>query len=104
MTLEGLYTELATLNLPLAYHQHTEPVSVPFLVYRFDGSDDLMADNQNYAAISDITIELYCNKKDLVSEALVEDKLKDLRLPYVKHEVWVETEELFMTLYEVTII
>ena len=104
MTLEGLYAGLATLGLPLAYHKHTEAPQLPFLVYRFDGSDDLMADNQNYAEISDITIELYSNKKDLVSEALVEDKLKELRLPYVKHEVWVEAEELFMTLYEVTII
>lgn len=104
MTLAELYAELSELKMPLAYHHHTGPVAVPFLVYRFDGSDDLMADNHNYAAISDITIELYSNKKDTAAEALVEDKLKDLRLPYVKHEVWVETEELFMTLYEVTII
>ena len=104
MTLADLYTQLATLEMPLAYHRHTGPVSVPFLVYRFDGSDDLMADNHNYAEISDITIELYANKKDTAAEALVEDKLKELRLPYVKREVWIETEELFMTLYEVTII
>ncbi len=104
MTLSELYTELATLGLPLAYHQHTGAPQLPFLVYRFDGSDDLMADNHNYAEISDITIELYSNKKDLASEKLVQDKLKELRLPYVKHEVWIDTEELFMTLYEVTIL
>lgn len=104
MTLSELYTELNSLGLPLAYHQHTGAVSLPFLVYRFEGSDDLMADNHNYVEISDVAIELYSNKKDTTSEALVEDKLKELRLPYVKHEVWIETEELFMTLYEVTII
>lgn len=104
MTLEGLYADLNTLGMPLAYHQHTGAVSLPFLVYRFEGSEDLMADNHNYVEISDVAIELYSNKKDTASEALVEAKLKELRIPYVKHEVWIQDEELFMTLYEVTII
>lgn len=103
MTLEGLYAGLAALGLPLAYHKHTEAPQLPFLVYRFDGSADMMADNQNFAEISDITIELYSAKKNQSAEKLVQDKLTELRIPYAKHEVWVETEELFMTLYEVQI-
>lgn len=103
MTLEGLYAGLAALGLPLAYHKHTEAPQLPFLVYRFDGSADMMADNQNFAEISDITIELYSAKKNQSAEKLVQDKFKELRIPYAKHEVWVETEELFMTLYEVQI-
>lgn len=103
MTLPELYTELATIGLPLAYHHFTGAPQFPCLVYRLDGSADMMADNQNFAEISDVTIELYANKKNLSAEKLVQDKLKELRIPYAKHEVWVDTEELFMTLYEVQI-
>jgi hypothetical protein len=69
-----------------------------------DGSDDFMADNRNYQRISDVSIELYTDIKDVSREASLEQKLTDMGMTYTKNEVWVESESLFRVLYEAQIV
>lgn len=104
MTQQELYQGLSEIGLPIAYHHFGEPTTLPYLVYLFSYSSDLFADGKNYKTISNFQIELYSNKKDLDSEQKVENKLQDLGLPYFKTETWIETEELYQTLYEVRIL
>lgn len=104
MTLQELYTGLSSLSIPVSYSHFTQPPTVPFIVYRMDGSDDFMADNRNYQRISDVSIELYTDIKDVSSEASLEQKLTDMGMTYTKNEVWVESELLFRVLYEAQIV
>ena len=109
MTQAELFAALKAIGYPVAYSHFEgtsdDPVpSPPYLVYLFAYSDDLMADNINYAEISNFQIELYTAKKDLVAEKNVQDKLKELSLPYRKTEVWLESEKLYQIIYEIQLI
>ena len=99
MTITELNQALKTIGLPVAYHSFKTAPTPPYLVYLFTYSSDMIADNQNYVEISNFQVELYNTKKDPVTEKRVEDKLKDLKLPYTKTEVYIESEGLFQVLY-----
>jgi len=109
MTQAELYQALKSLGMPVVYsHFDTDPdnppPSPPYIAYLFIGNDDFIADNVNYKSIDNYQIELYTNKKDLASEKLVEDKLKELDLPYFKLETWIESEKLFQVVYQIQLI
>jgi hypothetical protein len=109
MTLAELYQALKAIGYPVAYSHFVDTPespapSPPFITYQFAYSSDLMADNQNYAEISNFQVELYTAKKDLAAEAAVQNKLKDLGLPYSKTEIYLEDEKLFQVIYEIQLI
>src|SRR5690606_12930439 len=104
MTQAELYQALKSLGMPVAYGSFSSPVSPPFITYQFAYNSDMMADNQNYVEISNFQVELYTNKKDLAVEKLVQDKLKELGLPYSKVEAWLDDEKLFQVIYEIQLI
>jgi len=109
MTLGELYQALKATGYPVAYsHFEDTPQNPapkpPFITYQFAYSSDLMADNINYAEIGNYQVELYTDKKDLVAEQKVQDKLKELRLPYTKMENWIDEEKLFQIIYEIQLI
>lgn len=101
MTLEELYQALKSIGLPVAYREFKKPTKPPFITYLFSYSNDFMADNQNYAEIDNFQIELYTKNKDPATEKLVENKLKELGLPYTKTETFVQSEGLFQLVYEI---
>lgn len=109
MTQAELYQALKAIGFPVAYsHFEDTPQNPapkpPFITYQFAYSSDFMADGHNYAEISNFQIELYTSKKDLAAEKLVQDKLKELRLPYNKIETWLDDEKLFQVIYEIQLI
>lgn len=104
MTQTELFQALKSLGLPVAYGEFTSPQTPPFITYQFAYSGDIMADNQNYIEAGYFQVELYTAKKDPATEKLVEDKLKELRLPYSKIETWLENEKLRQVVYEVQLI
>jgi hypothetical protein len=99
MTITDLHQALSSISLPLAYHSFKKAPTPPYLVYLFSSSADMIADNQNYVELSNFQVELYNTKKDPVTEKRVEDKLKELELPYTKTETFIESEGLFQVLY-----
>lgn len=104
-----LLVELKSLGLPVAYSHFTgigqNPVPPPpFITYQFAYSSDMIADNKNYLEISNFQVELYTSKKDLATEKKVQDKLKELNLPYSKVESWLDDEKLYQILYEIQLI
>ncbi len=104
MNVTQLATELDKIGLPLSYNHFTEPPAPPYLVYLFSYSSDIIADDHNVEEIGIYQIELYTNKKDVVSEKKVEDKLKEIYLPYRKFETWNDSEKLYQIMYEVELI
>ncbi len=109
MTQAELFTALKSLGMPVAYgqfedtYQNPAPPS-PFITYQYAYDGGLKADNQNYIDAGFYQIELYTTKKDLAKEKLVQDKLKELRLPYSKVEAYLGSEKLWQVVYEVQLI
>ena len=104
MTQAELYQALKSIGYPVAYGSFSSPVTPPFIVYQFAYSNDMIADNINYVAIDDFQVELYTAKKDLVAEQKVQDKLKELGLPYRKFETYLDSEKMYQILYEIQIL
>jgi hypothetical protein len=104
MTITELNQALKTIGLPVAYHHFTTPPAPPYLVYLFNSSADMIADNQNYHEISNYQLELYTKNKSPATEKQVEDKLKELELPYTKTETFIESEGFFQALYLIQVI
>lgn len=109
MTHAELFQALKAIGYPVAYShfvntpQNPAP-KPPFITYQFAYSSDLMADNINYVEIGNFQVELYTASKDPEAERKVQDKLKDLGLPYSKAEAWIEEEKLFQVIYEIQLI
>lgn len=103
MILSELATALNSLGLPVAYDHFDSPVKPPYVVYKYAYSKDLYADNINYKNIDDIQIELYPTNKDLASEKLIEDKLKELKISYNKTEIYIDTERLYQVIYDIAL-
>jgi hypothetical protein len=104
MTQAELYQALKSIGYPIAYGSFSSPVTPPFIVYQFTYSNDMMADNVNYVAIDDFQVELYTEKKDLAAEQKVQNKLKELGLPYRKFETYLDEEKMYQILYEIQLI
>ncbi len=109
MTLAELHTVLVATGLPVAYGEfnstpeHPAPPP-PFITYQFTASDDVMADNQNFAEVSSLQIELYTTKKDPTREAVLQGILTAQGLPYSKLEARLESERLRQVIYEIQLI
>jgi hypothetical protein len=104
MTQAELYQTLKSIGYPVAYGLFSSPVTPPFIVYQFAYSNDMMADNINYVPIENFQVELYTDKKDLTAEQKVQDKLKELGLPYRKFETFLDEEKMYQILYEIQIL
>ncbi|NTZ20933.1 hypothetical protein EXW96_26460 [Paenibacillus sp. JMULE4] len=109
MTNAELIQALKAIGYPVAYsHFVSTPENPapppPFITVQFAFSGDVMADNLNYVEVSNYQVELYTTKKDVATEKLVQDKLKELRMPYSKTATWLDEEKLFQTIYEIQLI
>lgn len=104
MTLEEIYQALKSIGLSVVYREFTTPPDPPYLIYLFSYSSDLMADGQNYLEIDNYQIELYTKNKDPATESLVQNKLKELGLPYSKTETFLQSEGLFQLVYDIQLI
>lgn len=104
MTQEELYELLQTMGLPVAYREFKTATPPPFIVYYFLNDDDFKADDQNYVAISDFSIELYTDKKDSALEASLEELLQVNGFVWSKAEAYVEEEHLHMITYDIQLI
>ena len=101
MTLEELARMLEKTGFPFAYDHFAEGESTdpPFICYLLPGSDNFAADGRVYFRISEVRIELYTDRKDPGTEALVETVLDDAGIFYNKSEAWIQSEKLYEVLY-----
>ena len=118
MTYKEVYQKISSITVttsttdtvPAAYFQFPEDdpnnpaPPPPFITYYYPSDNDFKADNKNFTAIRDLTIELYCDNKDFTLEKAVEDMLTSNGLVFSKSEDYIESEKLYMTTFETEVI
>ena len=106
MTYKEIATMIDSFGLPNAYYQFPDntPQSPPFIVFYYEGSDDLYADNSNYQRVTELTIEFYSDVKDFFYEDLIEDALAAASLTYRKSEQYLDSERMHETVYETEVL
>ncbi|CAH0417471.1 hypothetical protein KAR50_00175 [Periweissella fabaria] len=90
-------------KLPVAYHHFNSEPEFPYIVYLFVDNDGFEADNSTIYSEKNINIELYTEKKDLVSEQLIESFLNAHEIPFYAHEEYIDEEHMYMNVYEITL-
>ncbi len=109
MTYAQVTAMIESIGLPWEYYQFDKDTAQapPYVVYFFEGSDDLYADNTNYQKIEALTIELYSeleDGKDYEDEADIEKVLTQAGLTWRKTEAVVDTEQLRMVVYQMDVL
>ena len=108
MTLAELKTALASIDgfeNKVAYRAF--PVgaapALPFICYLDVSTDNMFADNEVYAVIYEIDVELYTQFKDLASESKVEECLKGLGISWNKSDEYIDSENMYEVIYSFNI-
>lgn len=95
-------------GLPVAYRAFpigNAPQNPPYLVYFYEMSDDVMADNENYTNIENLVVELYTSpSREFTTEDTVDALLKTNHLTYTKTEEYIEAISMYRTTYEMEVI
>ena len=110
MTFQEVATLISSIGLPYAYYQFPEAdpnnpaPDPPFVCFYFSGSDDLAADNTNFAKIRPLVIELYTDNKDFTLEETVETALNSAGLVFSRDETYIDAERLYMVTYNTEIV
>lgn len=101
MTLEELAGLVRKTGIPSAYDHFAEGESLdpPFICYLLPGSSNFAADGRVYFKGSEARIELYTDRKDLKSEAVVEEALDSAGIFYNRLEAWIGSEKLYEVVY-----
>lgn len=95
---------LDTLEIPVAYHSFKKGPGLPFLTYEVSGRDDFTADNHNYHAIADVRVELYTKEPFSDVEARLESLLNEKELDYSWSQLFIESEDVWQTIYEMRLL
>lgn len=101
MTYQEIAGMVESIGLPFAYYvfpKDTEQAP-PFVCFYFPDSDDVYADDTNYAKIRPLIIELYTDNKDFALEANVESTLNGNGLPYSRTETYISNERMYLITY-----
>src|SRR5690554_5468989 len=101
MTYLDMINEMEALGFPCTYGSFKSSPPIPFTVIQFAYSNDMMADNQNYKEVGNYQLEYYNSIKFPPDEMKIENRLKELRLPYTKTEVFLDSENLYQIVYEI---
>lgn len=77
---------------------------LPYIIYYYPTSSNEYADDTIHASIQNLNIELYTKTKDYKMQKKVEKALKDASFLYTKTESYIDSEDMFETLYESEVI
>ena len=107
MTTKEVAQMIAGIGLPFAY-DHFEPAETPghppFICFTYPESDNFFADGGTYQKIKRLNIELYTDEKDPELEEAVEDALDARELTYNSSESYIDSEKMYMVLWETDIL
>lgn len=104
MTYKQISDMIEGFGLPFAYYEFPETQEAPpFICFLFPDSDDLLADNTNYAKIRPLSIELYTDNKDFALEQRIEAALNDAGLAFTRSEIYIDSERMFQVTYNTSV-
>ncbi|WP_427876546.1 hypothetical protein [Gardnerella sp. 2492-Sm] len=97
----NLLNIMREIGFPFAYHHFAEGESPnpPFLLFLTTASSNFSADGKAYFKANEVHIELYADYKNPVLEEQVEAVLDRHGIFYNKTEAFIESEQLYETLY-----
>ena len=103
MCLEDVFALLRSTGLPACYKAWPEGAApqMPYLCFFFIEADNFAADGVVYHTAARLAVELYTEKKDTRSEALVETALSDLF--FTKEESYIDSEKCYQIAYELEV-
>ena len=105
MTYREIAAMVKEVGVPTAYdHFKGTGQKLPFLCFLFPNDSDFLADNQNYADIDILQIELYTEQKDFDLEQKVKDILKAHNLVYSSEEGYLDDEQMYMHTYTMGVV
>lgn len=95
---------LKTTGYPVAYHHFADPPKTPYVVYLRVFDNNINSDYKVHGKFKFYNIELYTHKKDPTAERKLEGILNNIDPAYSTTEVYLETEKLYMVVYEIKVI
>lgn len=98
MTLDEIYSKLKTLDIPVAYLQFQKPQKLPFIAYYESHTIVKGADNYNLFRVTEVTIELYSDKKNPDLERKIEKLFFDVEIEK-NVDTYVKDENMFLTVF-----
>lgn len=98
MTLNEIYSKLKTLDIPVAYLQFQKPQKLPFIAYYESRTIVKGADNYNLFRVTEVTIELYSDKKNPDLERKIENLFFDVEIEK-NVDTYVKDENMFLTVF-----
>lgn len=103
MTLEDLNAKLASTGIPVTYNTWPEKKkpSMPYICNLSQYTNNFYADGTVWAKIEHMSADLYTSKKDIGSEGLVEQALKDFA--WSKSEEYNKKEQCYRITYELEV-
>lgn len=109
MTLVELVNLLKSIGYPVAYShfensEENPAPDPPFICYVLPDTDNFMADNTVYHDITDVDIELYTDVREFAIEKQIDDLLKENKIPFNKTAIYIDSEKMHQTIYEVRLI
>ncbi|SKA99781.1 hypothetical protein SAMN05443428_13810 [Caloramator quimbayensis] len=94
---------LETTGFKVAEERFLKPPQLPYLIYienkEIDGADD-----KNFIANRNITVELYTDKIDHAAEEKIETLLNEKAIKYRVNRTWIDSEKFYETIYEFNLI
>ena len=106
MTYESIKELLDEIGLPYTYHHWDEEnvPELPWIVFDYAEQNDFLADDSVYQKITALQIDLYTDRKDLQTEAMVEQVLEQNGIVYTKEETYIASEKMYEITYETELI
>lgn len=100
MTRAEIYTMLKGANIPVAYHQFTEPLKAPpFMCFLYPEVKYTYADNTNYFGFTTLQVELYTDERNFTLESTIEAIFTNNNLTFSKSCEYIEDEKMSMVIY-----
>lgn len=108
MTLSSVRTiisEISTFQNKVAYRAFPvgKAPKLPFVCYLATDTDNFDADNRVWKVIQNVDVELYTEKKSPDVEQKLEAAFDANFIPWDKTETWLEDEQCYEILYEISI-
>jgi hypothetical protein len=102
--MQELKTILEQLNIPVAYNHFNTETEPPCVTFRRDSTSNFGADNKVYKKINNYVVQLYTDLKNPTLETQLENLFDANNIFYdVTSEDYIDTENMYEVIYEVTI-
>lgn len=106
MTTQKVQAMIEEMGYNNAYYQWPvrQAPEPPYVLFYYPNRDDFYADGKIYNKIASLNIEFYSAYKDFVGEEKIEAVLDKYDLNYTKNESYIDSEKMFLILYETEVL